>query len=410
MSTAVLTNRLEWSSVADGALKAATEFWFVVAVIGQFAFAFTVASFYGLTAARGDFEAWNRVLFHGLTPGATISNAALVGHIFFAALISTAGALQLVPQVRVRFPLFHRWNGRVYLLAAFIQGVTGLYLTIFRGIPGTLLENLAILISGVLIIVCAAMALRYALARDFKTHRRWAIRLFLVASGSWFFRVGFSFTVLLFGPIGFDPATFTGPLPTFWSFAEYLLPLAALEVYFYAQEQGSAVRRMVTAGLLAVLTLAMGAGIFATAAGQWIPKVRAAYDTRKSISAPLSATISSNGVNAAVKQYHDLKATAGSTYNFDERELNDLGYKLLQGKKFREAIRIFQLNVEAYPQSSNVYDSLGEAFMDDGNRPRAIVNYKKSLRLNPKNHNAVVMLQKLNAPSDCGQAEPCNSI
>ena len=56
------------------------------------------------------------------------------------------------------------------------------------------------------------------------------------------------------------------------------------------------------------------------------------------------------------------------------------------------------MNVEAYPQSANVYDSLGEAYMDAGNKPLAIVNYQKSLELNPKNRGAVVMLQKLNAP------------
>ena len=56
------------------------------------------------------------------------------------------------------------------------------------------------------------------------------------------------------------------------------------------------------------------------------------------------------------------------------------------------------MNVEGYPKSGNVYDSLGEAYLDDGNKPLAIANYQKSLELNPKNRGAVVMLQKLNAP------------
>jgi tetratricopeptide (TPR) repeat protein len=401
MSSALLTNRFELNSVADTALKASARFWFVVAVIGQFAFAFTVASFYGLTALRGDVQAWNRVLFHGYVAGATMSNTALVGHILFATLISIAGALQLIPRVRERFPMFHRWNGRIYLLAAFTQGITGLYLSLSRGgLPVGILQHVALWISAVLIMICAAMALRYALARDFKTHRRWALRLFLVASASWFFRVGFSLTVLLFGPIGFDSTTFRGPLPTFWGFAEYLLPLAVLEIYLYAQDHPGAFRRVATAGILFVLTLAMSVGIFAEGMGQWLPKVKAAYDTRKSIGETLSATIASSDVDQAVEQYHDLKATALAAYNFDENQLNTLGYELLKTKKFKEAIRIFQLNVEAYPQSSNVYDSLGEGYMDDGNKPLAIANYQKSLELNPKNRNAIQMLQKLNASMD----------
>jgi tetratricopeptide (TPR) repeat protein len=152
------------------------------------------------------------------------------------------------------------------------------------------------------------------------------------------------------------------------------------------------------AAVLFVVTLAMGAGILAVTAGVWIPTVKRAYDTRKSIAETLSFTIASNGVDEAARQYHDLKVAALGTYNFDEDELNTLGYELIRTDKFKEAIRIFQLNVEAYPQSGNVYDSLGEAYMNDGDKPRAIANYQKSLELNPRNRNAVLMLQKLNAP------------
>jgi Flp pilus assembly protein TadD len=92
-----------------------------------------------------------------------------------------------------------------------------------------------------------------------------------------------------------------------------------------------------------------------------------------------------------------LKATQAAAYNFDEGELNTLGYELIRKKEFKEAIRIFQLNVEAYPHSSNAYDSLAEGYMDDGDRVRAIANYEKALQLNPKNSNSAVMLQKLTA-------------
>jgi tetratricopeptide (TPR) repeat protein len=93
-----------------------------------------------------------------------------------------------------------------------------------------------------------------------------------------------------------------------------------------------------------------------------------------------------------------LKATQAATYNFDEEELNTLGYQLIHAKKFKEAIRIFQLNVEAYPKSANAYDSLGEGYMDDDNKALAIENYQRSLQLNPKNSNGLLMLEKLNAP------------
>jgi tetratricopeptide (TPR) repeat protein len=130
----------------------------------------------------------------------------------------------------------------------------------------------------------------------------------------------------------------------------------------------------------------------------WLPAIKKAYDNRKSISETLSATIASSGVDEAVKQYHDFRTAEPSAYDFDEGELNALGYQLIRAKKFKESIRILQLNVEAYPQSSNTYDSLGEAYLDDGNPAQAIANYQKSLQLNPKNRNAILVLQKLNAP------------
>ena len=401
MSTAVLTNSLprRWqlSSVANTTLKVAARSWFVVTVVGQLFFAFAIASFYTLTALRGDYHGWN--FTHGFVPGVTKGNWAVVMHVASAAAIMLAGAAQLVPQIRSRFPIFHRWNGRIYMLAAVTLSLAGLYMTWFRGSVGDLPQHLGGTLNAILMWLFAAMALRYAMARDFKTHRRWALRLFLVVSGSWFYRIGFFLAIVLNkGPFGFDPSTFTGPFPTFMSFANYLFPLAILEIYLRAQDRPGALRRMATAGLLFVLTLVMAGGLLAVTMAIWVPQVKAGFDPRKSIAETLSATIASSGLDAAVKQYHDLKAAAPGTYNFDEGQLNGLGYRLIRANKFTEAIRILQLNVEAYPQSSNVYDSLGEAYMNAGDKPQAIANYQKSLQLNPKNGGALTMLQKLSAP------------
>ena len=75
--------------------------------------------------------------------------------------------------------------------------------------------------------------------------------------------------------------------------------------------------------------------------------------------------------------------------------MNALGYQYLQSGKTKEAIELFKLNVLAYPESSNTYDSLGEAYMINGNKELAIQNYTKSLELNPANQNAVEKLKQL---------------
>ena len=336
---------------------------------------------------------------HGYAPGHPMGNLVVAIHLTSAVIILLSGAIQLIPLIRRRAPVFHRWNGRIYFVTAFAVSLAGLYMMWFRGTVGDLPQHLGQSLDAVLIMLCAAMALRYALARDFKTHRRWALRLFMVVSASLFIRAGIFLSFLLnHGPFGFNAATFSGPFLTFMSFAQYLVPLAVLEIYLRTQDERGAAGRFAMAAGLFVLTVVLGAGIVAVTMATFLPNIKRAYDSRKSIAETLSATIATSGIDQAAKQYHEMKAAAPATYNLDEDELNALGYQLIQANKFKQAIRIFQLNVEAYPQSGNTYDSLAEAYMDDGNKSQAIANYQRSLQLNPRNSNAVKMLQKLNAP------------
>ena len=109
-------------------------------------------------------------------------------------------------------------------------------------------------------------------------------------------------------------------------------------------------------------------------------------------------TMSAQGLDAAVKQYFELKKNQPEEFDFQEQLLNNLGYLLMGQGKLKEAIRVLQVNVVSYPSSSNVYDSLAEAYMKNGEKAAAIENYEKSLKLDPANTNAVDMLKKLRAP------------
>jgi uncharacterized membrane protein len=395
------TRRAKYSSrkIADNTLKAAAAFWFIVVVLGELIFATAVASFYGLTAARGDWHQWNKFMTHGYTPGRPMANLVVAIHLASAVIILLSGALQLIPLLRRRAPLFHRWNGRVYMITAFTVSLAGLYMIWFRGTPGDLSQHLGQSLDAVLIMLCSVLALRYALLRDFRTHRRWALRLFMVVSASLFIRAGiFLSLVLNHGPFGFNADTFSGPFLTFISFGQYLVPLAVLEIYLRVQDSAGAFGRFAVSAGLFVLTIGLGTGIVAVTVAVFLPDLKRAYDSRKSIAETLSATIATSGIDQAAQQYHQLSVARASTYNLDEDELNILGYQLVKANKLEQAIRIFQLNVEAYPNSGNTYDSLAEAYMDDGNKLQAIANYKRSLQLNPGNNKAVKMLQKLNVP------------
>jgi CubicO group peptidase (beta-lactamase class C family) len=103
-------------------------------------------------------------------------------------------------------------------------------------------------------------------------------------------------------------------------------------------------------------------------------------------------------VQEMVKRYRELKATKPAAYNFRETELNRVGYELLQSGRAADAIEIFKLNVEAFPKSWNVYDSLGEAYMTHGDHDLALANYRKSLELNGENANAKEMIRRMEKP------------
>lgn len=256
------------------ALKASVTLWFTVAVIGQLLFAYYVAALYGGAVVRGDPARWNSVAPHAHVPGDTAGNAAFGLHMLLAVIITAGGALQLIPQVRSRAPAFHRWNGRLYVLLAAVASLTGLYMVWARGTVGDLSQHIGVSLNGLLILLCAALAVRHARARDLARHRAWALRLFLVVNGVWFFRVGLMCWIFLHqGPAGFDPKTFTGPFLTFLSFAQFLVPLGVLQLYLRARDGGGAVMRYAMAASLTVLTAAMALGIFAAAAIMWLPRL-----------------------------------------------------------------------------------------------------------------------------------------
>jgi tetratricopeptide (TPR) repeat protein len=99
----------------------------------------------------------------------------------------------------------------------------------------------------------------------------------------------------------------------------------------------------------------------------------------------------------AVQAYRKIKQEQPNHNAVQEGRLNNLGYELLGQKNYPAAIAVFKLNVELYPKSANTYDSLGEAYMLNGDRELAIQNYQRSIEMDPGNKNGAEMLKKLQA-------------
>jgi tetratricopeptide (TPR) repeat protein len=116
---------------------------------------------------------------------------------------------------------------------------------------------------------------------------------------------------------------------------------------------------------------------------------------KPSIAEALVPMLMASGIDAGIAEYRRLLANEPDKWDFAEKHLNALGYKLIEHGKHDFAIALFRLNAERFPRSANVWDSLAEGYMKAGQRALAIANYEKSLALNPKNENAKKMLEEL---------------
>ena len=258
-------------------LRTSATIWTGIALAGQLFFALYVSVLYGRPALSGDFAAWSKgPVARAWLPGQTVGNAAFGVHIGLAVLIILAGAVQLLPVIRRRWPTVHRWSGRSYLSAAFVTSLAGLYMVWVRGsAAGDLPQHIAISLNAVILVTCAAFAWRTARARDFAAHRQWALRTYLAAGGVFFFRIFLMLWFLVWQrPVGMDPDTFSGPFLTTLAFAVYVVgPLTLLECYLRAQRSGRPAVQLAVAGGLGVLSLMTIGGILGATMGMWLPRM-----------------------------------------------------------------------------------------------------------------------------------------
>jgi CubicO group peptidase (beta-lactamase class C family) len=117
------------------------------------------------------------------------------------------------------------------------------------------------------------------------------------------------------------------------------------------------------------------------------------YDNYDSAGMSFTRTALRKGAAGALEEFsRELGSGA-----IPEGTVNQAGYTLIGTKKLEDAILIFQKNVELHPASWNAYDSLGEAYMKNGDKELAVKNYRKSVELNQSNENGVAALKKLGA-------------
>jgi hypothetical protein len=210
---------VRWSAIG---LVAAS--WVSAASFGLYIVAFYLGNLWA-----GRLGEWNSNLPGLYARGAVVASAGIAVHFATGAIILALGPLQLIGQVRRRFPWSHRWLGRVYLLSAGVAGLGGLIFIAVKGTVGGVPMDAGFGIYGALIVVAAAQTYRHARARRWEDHRSWAIRLFALAIGSWLYRMDYGFWLIAAHRIGHRP-DFRGPFDIVMAFFFYLPNLALTEL------------------------------------------------------------------------------------------------------------------------------------------------------------------------------------
>lgn len=252
-------------------LSAGAAAWFVTATFGQWAFVAFIVLFFGGGLAGGDLSVLNnKAHVTGYVPGDLMGNVQFIGHALLAGMVTFAGAWQLIPALRRRWPSFHRWNGRIFLSVALVVTLTGFYLVWVRGSQLGPASNLSISLNGLLIVCFALLAWRSARHREFAGHRRHALRVWLLVNGVWFLRIGIMLAGLILTPMGIK-IDYQGATFILVSFGSWVLPLAVLEVYFWAERSPRAAAKWSIGLLLGVLALVTAAGSMAAMAFMWFP-------------------------------------------------------------------------------------------------------------------------------------------
>jgi CubicO group peptidase (beta-lactamase class C family) len=120
--------------------------------------------------------------------------------------------------------------------------------------------------------------------------------------------------------------------------------------------------------------------------------------TKQSLTRIYGSTLVNKGIDIAFVKFQELRDDTTHFY-YSEEDMNDLGYQLLYGASFNGhnelALEVLKQNILLFPNSSNTYDSYGEALAKNGKKEEAIYMYRKSIKLNPENESGKTALEEL---------------
>ncbi len=134
----------------------------------------------------------------------------------------------------------------------------------------------------------------------------------------------------------------------------------------------------------------------------WLRRV---YNELKSAAVQVERVMAASGIDRAKARFEEIRTAGAGGFAIVEREFNALGYRLLQARKPEQARAVFEMNITAFPDSWNAWDSLGEGHFAIGELDPAEKAYVRSLELNPRNTNAERFLSHIRGTKINAQRE-----
>lgn len=206
--------------------------WCSAGLFGLYIIAFYAASLYAGNGAR-----WNEMLPGLYSKEAAAPTLGIGLHFAMGGIILVLGSIQLIDKLRNKFPAFHRWTGRIYVVACMLAAVGGLVFIFTTGTIGGTIMNIGFGLYGILMLVAAVLTWRYAAIKQMDLHRAWALRLYALAIGSWLYRMDYGFWFQLANGIGHGH-NFSGPFDHIMAFFFYIPNLLVAELFIRRNQTG----------------------------------------------------------------------------------------------------------------------------------------------------------------------------
>jgi len=193
-------------------------------------FALYILAFYVSALSAGKLERWNNILKGLYDQGYATATTGMGLHLMAGAVILLLGSIQLIASIRTRYPAFHRWVGKIYLVSSLFAALGGLVFIIVKGTIGGLVMNIGFALYGVLMLVAVVQTYRHAVAGTMEEHRAWALRLYALAIGSWLYRMDYGFWFQLTNRLG-HLHNFEGPFDRVMPFFFYIPNLLVAQIF-----------------------------------------------------------------------------------------------------------------------------------------------------------------------------------